>query len=207
MSAEGAKDGRQGSAVRCCPVQLQRPVRLASSDYADSVALYAVEAREIQPPPGQAAVYWRLLTTHRVVCLEQALQVIAWYRWRWRIEQLFAALKQPGLQIEATQLESGKAIQRLCVLALSTALRVLQLVEGRDDDTQPAVRVLSPDQQQCLEQIAPRLSGRTTKQQNPHPPHTKRVGGLVHRAIKRMVRLPKSASARGCYDAAGTATV
>jgi len=67
-----------------------------------------------------------------VVCLEQALQVIAWYRWRWRIEQLFAALKQPGLQIEATQLESGRAMQRLCVLALSVALQVLPLVEGRE---------------------------------------------------------------------------
>lgn len=107
-----------------------------------------------------------------MVCLEQALQVIEWYRWRWRIEQLFAALKQPGLQLEATQLESGKAIQRLCVLALAVALRVLQLVEGRDDDTQPAQRVLSDDQLQCLVQIAPRLSGRTVKQQNPHPAHT-----------------------------------
>ena len=163
----GCKAREAWLAVRCCPVQLQRPARLANSDYAESVALYAVEAREIQPPPGQAAVYWRLLTTHPVACLEQALQVIEWYRWRWRIEQLFAGLKQPGLQIEATQLESGKAIQRLCVLALSVALRVLQLVEGRDDLTQPAQRVLSPEQQQCLEQIAPRLSGSTVKQQPP----------------------------------------
>lgn len=65
------------------------------------------------------------------------------------MEHLFAALKQPGLLIEATQLESGRAIQRLCVLALSVALQVLQLVEGREDHTQPAQRVLSAQQQQC----------------------------------------------------------
>ncbi len=58
-----------------------------------------------------------LLTTHRVVCIEQALQVIEWYRWRWRIEQLFATLKKAGLNLEATQLESVEAIQRLTVLA------------------------------------------------------------------------------------------
>ncbi len=38
--------------------------------------------------------------------IEQALQVIDWYKWRWRIEQLFATLKKAGLNLEATQLES-----------------------------------------------------------------------------------------------------
>jgi hypothetical protein len=59
--------------------------------------------------------------------LEQALQVIQWYSWRWQIEQLFATLKQGGFDIEATQLESASAIQRLCVLALAAAVQVLQL--------------------------------------------------------------------------------
>jgi len=44
------------------------------------------------------------LTTHEVVCIEKALKVIQWYCWRWRIEQLFATLKQAGLNLEATQL-------------------------------------------------------------------------------------------------------
>jgi len=168
----GRKAREAWVAVRCCPVHLQRPARLERSEYPPSVALYAVEAREVHPPTGQEPLHWRLLTTHSVVCVEQALQVIEWYRWRWRIEQLFATLKQPGFNLEATQLESGLAIQRLCVLALSAALRVLQLVEGRDDPTQSAQLVLSPEQQQCLEQIAPTLAGRTLKQQNPHPSQT-----------------------------------
>ncbi len=159
-------------AVRCTQVPIQRPQRLNATDYPPSVLLYAVEAKEINPPPGQAPVHWRLLTTHPVVCIEQALQVIRWYGWRWRIEQLFATLKQGGLDLEATQLESGKAIQRLCLLALSAAVRVLQLSEGRQDQTQTATVVFSEAQQQCLSQLAPRLEGRTAKQQNPHPPRT-----------------------------------
>lgn len=63
-------------AVRCCPVQLQRPARLERSEYPASVALYAVEAREVSPPIGQVPLHWRLLTTHPVVCIEQALQVL-----------------------------------------------------------------------------------------------------------------------------------
>lgn len=129
-----------------------------------------MEAKEVNPPPGQQPIHWRLLTTHEVVCLEQALQVLKWYCWRWRIEQLFATLKQAGLNLEATQLESVKAIERLTVLALSVALHILQLVEGRDNPDLPASLAFTDEQQQCLSQLAPSLQGRTRKQQNPYLP-------------------------------------
>lgn len=155
--------------VRCAKVQLQRPAKLNAQDYPDSLYLYAVEAKEVCPPPGEDPIHWRLLTTHEVVCLEQALQIIQWYCWRWRIEQLFATLKQAGLNLEATQLTTVAAIQRLTVLALSTALRTLQLVLGRDLQEVNASVVLSDAQQQCLSQLAPSFQGHTLKQQNPHP--------------------------------------
>src|SRR6476661_6080771 len=87
--------------IRCALVQIQRPDKLKAQDYPPSITLYAVEA----------------------------LEVIEWYRWRWRIEQLFATLKKAGLNLEATQLESVEAIQRLTVLALGVAVRTLQMVE------------------------------------------------------------------------------
>ncbi|NJO21184.1 MAG: hypothetical protein HC838_15645 [Spirulinaceae cyanobacterium RM2_2_10] len=59
--------------------------------------VYAVEAVELNPPDDVEAVHWRLLTTHAVLTYEQALSIIQWYRWRWHIEQLFAILKQRGL--------------------------------------------------------------------------------------------------------------
>lgn len=158
--------------VRRAMVKIQRPDKLSACDYPESVTLYAVEALEINPPAGQEPIHWRLLTTHRVVCLEQALQVIQWYRWRWRIEQLFATLKTAGLNIEATQLESVAAIQRLTVLALSLAVRILQLIIGRDNPQLPAKLAFCEQQQQCLSTIAPTLEGKTQKQKNPYPPNS-----------------------------------
>lgn len=111
-----------------------------------------------------------LLRHLEVRCLEHALQVIEWYCWRWRIEQLFATLKTAGLDIEATQLESGAAIQRLTVLALSIAVHVLQLLDARDNPDLPADVSFSAAQQQCLDHLAPTRQGRTAKQQNPYPP-------------------------------------
>ncbi len=155
--------------VRFAKVKIQRPDQLSFTDYPPSVTLYAVEAKEVNPPMGQEPIHWRLLTTHPVVCLEQALQVIEWYCWRWRIEQLFATLKRVGLNIEATQLESIAAIQKLTVLALSVAVRILQMVEGREKSDLPASLTFSEQQQQCLAELSSNLQGQTKKQQNPYP--------------------------------------
>lgn len=155
--------------VRWALVEIQRPDKLNREDYPPRIKLYAVEAKEVNPPTGQEPIHWRLMTTHPVVAIEQALQVIKWYCWRWLIEQLFATLKFVGLNIEATQLESIKAIQRLTILALSVAVKTLQMVEGRDNLDVPASVAFSQEQQQCLTQIAPTLQGRTLKQQNPSP--------------------------------------
>jgi hypothetical protein len=158
--------------VRCAQVEIQRPNKLSAKDYPDSVQLYAVEAVEINAPKGQKPIHWRLLTTHSVVCLEQALQVIEWYKWRWKIEQLFATLKTVGLDIESTQLESIQAIQRLTILALSVAVRILQMLMGRDQPELSATLAFSDQEQQCLSAIAPSVAGRTSLQQNPYPPYS-----------------------------------
>lgn len=155
--------------VRCALVHIQRPDKLKDEDYPPSLQLYAVEAKEVNPPDGQDPIHWRLMTTHPVVAIEQALQVIQWYCWRWWIEQLFATLKLAGLDIEATQLESIEAIQRLTLFALSVAVKTLQMVEGRDNPDIPASVTFCEERQQCLTQIAPTLQGRTQKQQNPYP--------------------------------------
>jgi hypothetical protein len=170
-------DARQGRTARaafmsvcCASLQIQRPENLSTKDYPPSIKLYALEAKEVNPPLGQAPIHWRLMTTHEVVCIEQALQVLQWYCWRWWIESLFATLKRTGLDIEATQLESIEAIQRLTVLALSVALTTLQMVEGRDNPDIPVSVAFGEQQQACLAQLAPTLEGRTQKQQNPYPP-------------------------------------
>ena len=163
--------GRQAwLSVRFGRVKIRRPKALKAFDYPESVTLYAVEVEEICPPAGQEPIHWRLLTTHEVISLEQALQVIEWYKWRWRIEQLFATLKKTGLNLEATQLESPRAIQKLTVLALSVAVRTLQMVEGRDNCALPASVAFDDEQQQCLSEILPSYQGKTRKQQNPYPP-------------------------------------
>jgi hypothetical protein len=77
--------------LRFGAIRLKRPRTQAAKDLPDSVVLWVVDVREIDPPSGAEPVHWRLLTTHAVTTLAQAHQLVAWYRVRWTIEQVFRA--------------------------------------------------------------------------------------------------------------------
>jgi len=167
------KERREVSiAVRWAQVRIQRPQRLKRSAYPEHLSLYALDVCEVEPPTGVSPVHWRLLTTHPVTNLGQALLLIRWYNWRWRIEQLFFTLKSGGFELESSQLESVDAIERLSYLTLAAALQVLQLHQAVRDETQPATLVFSTEELRFLRQLAPKFDGRTPKQRNPFPEST-----------------------------------
>jgi hypothetical protein len=111
-----ARPGKRGArtarmAVRFGRIRIRRPVACSDCNAPPEIALYAIEVRELNPPPGDA-ICWRLLTTHPIESVEQALTVIGWYRKRWHIEQLFRTLKRQGLRIEQSVIEDGEAREK-----------------------------------------------------------------------------------------------
>ncbi len=179
-------------AVRFAPATLRCPKKVDAHDYRESVSLYAVEAKEVIPPAGAEPIHWRLLTTHPVHTVEQSLQVIQWYRWRWQIEQLFALLKRVGLDLESTRLESLKAIERLTILALMVTLRLLQLKAGRADETLSASVTFNDQQQQsaakCSIASSPSITTATPKK-SPKAYTTRRRAKVKRQKAKAL--LPK----------------
>jgi hypothetical protein len=120
----------------------------------------------------------RRLTTHRVACLEDALQCVVWYRQRWHIEQLFRTLKKQGLNVEGSQVETGEGLTKLACLAIQAAVRTLQLTLARDADRgAQAAEVFDAHEIKIVQKILPTLEGKTQKQKNPH-----RVGSLAQAA-------------------------
>jgi len=128
----GKRSARQaGLAVRFGRVPIRRSGNCSDPAAPAAIELYAVEVREIDPPAGEEPILWRLLTTHRVETLAQALAVIGWYRLRWNIEQLFRTLKTQGLGIEQSVVVDGEALEKLTVIALIAATMTMQLVLAR----------------------------------------------------------------------------
>lgn len=169
----GKRQARQAClSVRYGRVGICRPKSCSDPKAPRQVELFAIEVIERNPPPGESAINWRLLTTHEVTTVAQALTVIGWYRERWHIEQLFRTVKTQGLGIEQSVVEDGEALEKLAVIALIAATMVMQLVLARAATThdQPAEHVFDARQIQVLDALQAQLQGRTTKQKNPYPP-------------------------------------
>lgn len=173
-----ARPGKRGArtahmAVRFGRIRICRPRNCSDRNAPAEIELFGIEVSELNPPPGDA-ICWRLLTTHTVESVEQALTVIGWYRLRWHIEQLFRTLKRQGLGIEQSVVEDGQALEKLVFIALIAAVTTMQLVLARSASgaDQPVSRVFDPCETEVLHALQKRLNGRTAKQQNPHPPDT-----------------------------------
>ena len=160
-------------ALRFAAVEIRRPAACPDKSLAPMLRLHVVDVREVDPPPEQPAVHWRLLTTHPVADVGMAMQVVAWYCRRWIIEQLFRTLKKQGLDIEGSQVEDADALMKLTVIALIAATRTLQLVLARDGTTeQSASEAFAEPAIEVIARLQPQLEGKTAKQKNPYPPRS-----------------------------------
>jgi hypothetical protein len=171
----GRRQARQALlSLRFARLCISRPRPFSDPNAPAEIELSAVDARELNPPAGEEPVHWRLLTTHEVENIEQALTVIGWYRQRWHVEQLFRTVKRQGLDLEESVIADGQALEKLAVVALIAACQTMQLVLARasSSHSQPASHVFDDRELQVLDALQARLRGRTAKQQNPYPPWT-----------------------------------
>jgi hypothetical protein len=172
----GSHKARQGArsatvALRFGAVTLMRPTRPGVKGQAKTVSLWVAYVSEVDPPAGAEPLQWRLLTTHAISTLAEARQIVAWYRLRWIIEQVFRALKSHNPQIEASQVQAVKAFGKLAIIALIAALRAMQLVLAREGTTGQAISdAANPQQMPALQALNASLEGRTAKLKNPHDP-------------------------------------
>jgi hypothetical protein len=135
-----------------------------------TIKVFALEAREQHPPAGEKPILWRLLTTHEVRSYEQACQIIKWYALRWNIEQVFRMIKQKGLAVEASEVESGKGLILLTLMALFTASKVILLhLSSKAEKPQPIKQTFTKEERECLEVICQKYEGNTWRQKNNYP--------------------------------------
>jgi hypothetical protein len=154
--------------VRAGKVRIARPSTAEPTD-PKALDLGVVEVREPAPPPGAKPLLWRLVTTLPVDTAAAGDEVVRLYRLRWRIEEVFRAMKRDGLGLEDTQVQDAERLFRLSALALGAAVRIVQLVDARDGSERPMSDVLDDDLIAAVVVIAKTREGNTAKQKNPHP--------------------------------------
>lgn len=170
---KGGQPGRRATvALRFGEVTLARP-RQADPALPHSLVLRVVDVTEVDAPSGADPVHWCLLTTHAVATPLDARQIVTWYQQRWVIEQVFRTLKTDGIRIEDSQIIEARSFIKLAVVALIAAVRVMQIVLGRDSSTGQAITdAADPGDTPALAAISRKLEGNTEKLKNPHHPQS-----------------------------------
>lgn len=116
-----------------------------------SVRLWAVLAREEEPPPGVIKpLEWLLLTTLPVNTPEQAAEKLRWYTRRWSIEVYHRTLKS-GCRIEERQLATASRLENCLAIDMVVAWRILYLTRlGRETPDLPCTVYFDDIQWQAL---------------------------------------------------------
>jgi len=159
--------------LRFIKTKICRPSNLSKTALPDYVELWAIEAREQNEstPEGEEEILWRILTTHKIASIEDALQYVEWYAFRWQIEELFRLLKTQGVGLESSQLGKGSSLKKLCIMAMQTVLQVMQLTLSRDGkNNKKAELIFTGEEIKFLYLLLKKLEGKTQKQQSPHIP-------------------------------------
>lgn len=134
------------------------------SDLPDFCELNVVRVSEPSPPEGEPAVEWLLYTTEPIDSADEVLAVVDAYRARWRIEELFKAIKT-GCAFEQRQLESYDSLTAALGITLPIAWRILRLrSRAHEAPNEPATNLLAKDELAVLRAKLPkqRLGSRPT---------------------------------------------
>jgi hypothetical protein len=164
---QGRRAARRAQlALRYAPVSLKAPKR--SGPHAPPLALWAIEARELDAPAdGTAALDWLLLTTLPVTTFAQAAEKLSWYTRRWGIEVYHRTLKS-GCRIEERQLGTAQRLTACLAIDLVVAWRILHLTHlGRAHPEVPCTAYFEEAQWQALVAFVHRDA---TAAQGPPPP-------------------------------------
>jgi hypothetical protein len=131
-------------------VRIKRPRDLPKDKYPDFIDVNVVRVWEPEPPEGEQAIEWKLVTREPADTPEQILTIVDYYRCRWPIEEFNKALKT-GCRVQARQLVDVAALLNVVALFVPIAWSILHLrALANSPHPPPAAAVLNPPQMAVL---------------------------------------------------------
>jgi hypothetical protein len=120
------------------------------------IKVNVVRVWEPNPPEGETAIEWKLITTEPIDTVEQVEKIVDIYRARWVVEEYFKALKT-GCAYEKRQLESKTTLLNALAVFVPIAWRLLLLRSlGSEANQMPATTALTSTQIQVLRVMSKR---------------------------------------------------
>lgn len=144
--------------VRYSAVRLPRPsynTTYVRNSGIREIAMFVVEAREVDAPAGVDALNWTLYTSEGVHSFEDAWRMLEWYERRWEVEEYHKGLKT-GCRVEHRQYETKERLEAVTAMLAVTAVRLLQLKTlARAEPQRPAAEVVPASWIKLLSKLRP----------------------------------------------------
>ena len=116
--------------------------------------VWLVRVLEPDPPAGEPALEWLLLSSEGERTAQWAERIVGWYEQRWAIEEYFRLLKM-GTRIEDRRLRDAAALGKCLVFDAITAWRVFSLERyARDAPQTAAAEVLTTDEMAVIAEVS-----------------------------------------------------
>ncbi|HET6576431.1 MAG TPA: IS4 family transposase [Fimbriiglobus sp.] len=164
---------RKARSARTATVVLRPPNR--TDGKLPSVTVTAVLAREVDPPAGEEAIEWLLVTDLPATTLAEAQRVLDLSACRWLVEVYFRTLKT-GCRIERLQLATpGRMRNALCLYQVVAWRVLLVTMAGRDCPDLPCDTVFDTAEWQAVSVVVKRTTVPMT------PPRLAEMVALVAR--------------------------
>lgn len=128
-------------------VQLIPPRAKSGTHGRDPVRVWGVRVWEENPPAGEEALEWILITNEPILTAEDARRVIGWYRTRWVIEEYHKAQKT-GCSIEDMHFQYEDRLEPMLALLSVVALTLLNLRDAartEDAKNRPAREMIGDE--------------------------------------------------------------
>ena len=136
--------------VRFTTLELQPPQASQESQSQPGIKVQAILAEEENPPLGEKAISWLLLTTLPVSNYQEACDCLEKYAYRWLIERYHYVLKS-GCRVEELQLETEERMEKALATYSIVAWRLLWLTyEARKNPEKRIDEVLEEQEWQVL---------------------------------------------------------
>ena len=121
-----------------------------STEKLPDIEMHAVYVLETNPPDGEEAIEWMLLTNLPVMSYEDAYEKVLWYCLRWRIEMYFKVLKS-GFRVESCRLGHADRLVKYLIVMSIVAWRLFMItLIARTDPTTPCSTFLTDQEWKVL---------------------------------------------------------
>jgi hypothetical protein len=147
------------------------------------LSLTVIHAIEVEPPEGRKPIDWKLLTDLPVETAEDAIEKLAWYAMRWKIELFFKILKS-GFNAEKLKLRAAERLVNLIAMFCILGWRIFWLTMlNRARPNERPECALTADEIATIDRIAAR-AGRPPATASPlssYLTEIARLGGYLGR--------------------------